>query len=92
MQKERHIYNTTNVNNVDNNIDTKVSTDLTSNKLSLNVNNFSKAKPNTLILHPLPRNDEIDVMLDNDHRSVYFKQMKYGLYVRMALLELLYSR
>ena len=89
MQKERHQDNT-NINNYNNNINTP--NDFISDKLSLNVNNFSKAKPNTLILHPLPRNDEIDVMLDNDPRSVYFKQMKYGLYVRMALLELLYSR
>ena len=88
MQKERHQDNTN--NNSNNNINTP--NDFISDKLSLNVNNFSKAKPNTLILHPLPRNDEIDVMLDNDPRSIYFKQMKYGLYVRMALLELLYSR
>ena len=40
-------------------------------------------------MHPLPRNDEISVELDSDPRSAYFRQMKYGLYVRMALLEML---
>ena len=59
------------------------------NKLTLQ--NFSKAKDKCLILHPLPRNDEIDIKLDNDPRSVYFRQMKYGLYIRIAILEMLFS-
>ena len=59
------------------------------NKLTLQ--NFSKAKEKCLILHPLPRNDEIDIRLDSDPRSVYFRQMKYGLYIRIAILEMLFS-
>ena len=57
----------------------------------LTVHNFANAKPKCIILHPLPRNDEIETNLDNDPRSVYFRQMKYGLYVRIALLEMLFS-
>ncbi|MGN0386510.1 MAG: aspartate carbamoyltransferase [Lachnospiraceae bacterium] len=39
-----------------------------------------------LILHPLPRVNEISVELDDDPRAVYFKQAQYGVYVRMALI------
>jgi len=45
----------------------------------------------TIVLHPLPRNEEILEEVDNDHRAVYFQQSKNGLYVRMALLLLLLS-
>ena len=60
-------------------------------KNKLTVNNFSKAKEKCIILHPLPRNEELDPKLDCDPRSVYFRQMKYGLYVRMALLEMMFN-
>ena len=39
-----------------------------------------------LVLHPLPRVNEISVEVDDDPRAVYFKQAKYGVYVRMALI------
>ncbi len=39
-----------------------------------------------LVLHPLPRVNEISVDLDEDPRAAYFKQAKYGVYVRMALI------
>lgn len=39
-----------------------------------------------LILHPLPRVNEISVELDDDPRAVYFKQAQFGVYVRMALI------
>jgi aspartate carbamoyltransferase catalytic subunit len=39
-----------------------------------------------MILHPLPRVNEIDLEVDSDPRAMYFKQAKYGMYVRMALL------
>ncbi len=39
-----------------------------------------------ILLHPLPRNDEISPELDDDKRAMYFEQAKNGLYVRMALL------
>ena len=60
-------------------------------KNKLTIQNFSKAKEKCIILHPLPRNDEIDTKLDKDPRAVYFRQMKYGLYIRIAILEMLFS-
>jgi aspartate carbamoyltransferase catalytic subunit len=42
-----------------------------------------------VILHPLPRLDEITVEVDSDPRAAYFRQAKNGLYIRMALLKLL---
>lgn len=44
------------------------------------------ARPDMLILHPLPRVNEISVEIDDDPRAVYFKQVQYGVYVRMALI------
>ena len=44
------------------------------------------AKPDMLVLHPLPRVNEISVEVDEDQRAVYFKQVQYGKYVRMALI------
>ena len=39
-----------------------------------------------LVLHPLPRVNEISVEVDDDPRAAYFKQVQYGVYVRMALI------
>ena len=47
---------------------------------------LEKAKEDMLILHPLPRVNEISVEVDDDPRAVYFKQVQYGVYVRMALI------
>jgi aspartate carbamoyltransferase catalytic subunit len=44
------------------------------------------AKEKMYILHPLPRVNEISVEIDSDPRAAYFKQVQYGLYVRMALI------
>lgn len=44
------------------------------------------ASPNMLVLHPLPRVNEISVEVDDDPRAAYFKQVQYGVYVRMALI------
>ncbi|RKI93536.1 aspartate carbamoyltransferase [Parablautia intestinalis] len=44
------------------------------------------AKPDMLVLHPLPRVNEISVEVDEDPRAAYFKQVQYGVYVRMALI------
>ena len=52
---------------------------LTPEKLAL-------AKENMLVLHPLPRVNEISVEVDDDPRAAYFKQAQYGVYVRMALI------
>lgn len=45
------------------------------------------AKKKMIIMHPLPRNQEINVEIDKDSRAVYFTQMKNGLYMRMAILK-----
>lgn len=47
---------------------------------------MSLAKEDMLVLHPLPRVNEISVELDKDPRAAYFKQVQYGVYVRMALI------
>lgn len=47
---------------------------------------MSKAKPDLCVLHPLPRVDEIAIEVDDDPRALYFKQAKYGMYIRMALI------
>ena len=52
----------------------------------LNPAKMELAKPDMLVLHPLPRVNEIAVEVDDDPRAAYFKQAKYGVYVRMALI------
>ena len=44
------------------------------------------AKDNMLVLHPLPRVNEISVEVDEDPRAAYFRQAQYGVYIRMALI------
>lgn len=44
------------------------------------------AKEDMLVLHPLPRVNEIAIEVDDDSRAVYFRQVQYGVYVRMALI------
>lgn len=44
------------------------------------------AKEDMYILHPLPRVNEIATEVDNDPRAAYFKQVQYGVYIRMALI------
>ena len=52
----------------------------------LNNNKIEKAKKDMIVMHPLPRVNEISVEIDNDPRAAYFKQAKCGMYVRMALI------
>lgn len=44
------------------------------------------AKKNMIVMHPLPRVNEIEVEIDDDPRAAYFRQAKCGMYVRMALI------
>ena len=44
------------------------------------------AKKDMMVLHPLPRVNEISVEVDEDERAMYFKQVRYGMYIRMALI------
>jgi aspartate carbamoyltransferase catalytic subunit len=52
----------------------------------INAEKVSLGKKDMMILHPLPRVNEIDPEVDSDPRAMYFRQAKYGMYVRMALL------
>ena len=52
----------------------------------LDAEKMSYAKEDMLVLHPLPRVNEIATEVDNDPRAVYFKQAEFGVYVRMALI------
>ena len=52
----------------------------------LDAKKMKYAGPAMLVLHPLPRVNEISVEVDNDPRAAYFKQVQYGVYVRMALI------
>ena len=52
----------------------------------LDTDKLALAKEDMLILHPLPRVNEIAVEVDNDPRAAYFNQAQYGVYVRMALI------
>lgn len=59
----------------------------------LNKDNIGKVKPNAAILHPLPRNEEISEDIDDDPRAAYHeRQVRNGLYIRVALLDHLLYR
>ena len=53
---------------------------------------MARAKENLVLMHPLPRVGEIPPELDSDPRAAYFRQMKYGLYVRMGILVAMIGR
>lgn len=57
---------------------------------SYKINNavMQHAKSKMIVMHPLPRNEELAEEVDDDPRAAYFRQMRYGLYCRMALLAL----
>lgn len=52
----------------------------------LNKKKMSLAKDDMIVMHPLPRVNEISVEVDDDPRAAYFQQAQYGVYVRMALI------
>lgn len=52
----------------------------------LNAEKMKLAKEDMFVLHPLPRVNEISVEVDDDPRAAYFKQVQYGVYIRMALI------
>jgi aspartate carbamoyltransferase catalytic subunit len=53
---------------------------------------MEKARERMIVMHPLPRVGEIDPAIDTDARAAYFRQMEYGLYVRMALLAMVLGK
>ncbi len=58
-------------------------------KYILKKEHLNKMKSESIIMHPLPRVDEIETEVDSDPRAKYFEQAKNGLFVRMALLKLI---
>ncbi|WP_411168142.1 aspartate carbamoyltransferase [Clostridium sp. MB05] len=52
----------------------------------LEVEKMNLAKKDMIVMHPLPRVNEISIEVDKDERACYFKQAEYGMYVRMALI------
>ncbi|MEE9206534.1 MAG: aspartate carbamoyltransferase [Acidimicrobiia bacterium] len=53
---------------------------------------MKSAKDRMVLMHPLPRVNEISIDVDDDPRAAYFRQMEYGMYVRMALLALVLGK
>lgn len=50
------------------------------------------AKRKMIVMHPLPRVDEINKAFDSDPRAAYFRQAEYGVYVRMAILAMVLGK
>lgn len=61
-------------------------------RYTINDRLLRRMKPDAIILHPLPRTVEIDKAVDEDPRALYFKQATNGLFIRMALLTLLWDK
>ena len=53
---------------------------------------MKQAKEEMIVMHPLPRVGEIAIEVDTDPRAAYFRQVEYGLYVRMALLAMVLGK
>jgi aspartate carbamoyltransferase len=62
------------------------------NAYTITPETMTGAKERMIVMHPLPRLSEIDMAVDDDPRAAYFRQMEYGLYVRMALLAMVLGK
>jgi aspartate carbamoyltransferase catalytic subunit len=60
-------------------------------RYAIGASTLARMKPNAIILHPLPRTVELDRTVDDDPRARYFQQATNGLYVRMALLTMVWE-
>lgn len=58
--------------------------------MCIDASRMSQAKKTLILMHPLPRQDEISVEVDSDPRAAYFKQVENGVYMRMAILDILF--
>lgn len=58
---------------------------------NLGTESLARMKQNAIVMHALPRGPEIDPLVDRDPRAAYFRQSRNGLFVRMALLSLLFE-
>lgn len=68
---------------------TKESYERVKNVFILEPSILTKLKPKSIIMHPLPRVNELSAEIDSDPRAAYFREARNGLYVRMALLSML---
>lgn len=66
--------------------------DLVKNAFIISPETLTQAKEDMIVMHPLPRVGEITMEVDDDPRAAYFRQMEYGLYVRMALLAMVLGK
>ena len=58
---------------------------------SITEKNINKLKKQSIILHPLPRRDEISIEIDNDSRAKYFEQVVNGMWIRAALILMMFG-
>lgn len=66
--------------------------DVDLSKYNIDGNVLKRMRSNSIIMHPLPRSVEINADVDNDARAAYFRQARNGLYVRMALLTMVFDQ
>jgi aspartate carbamoyltransferase len=72
--------------------DDVVDYDLVKDSYVITSDTLESAKERMIVMHPLPRVGEIATEVDDDPRAAYFRQMEYGMYVRMALLALVLGK
>jgi aspartate carbamoyltransferase catalytic subunit len=60
-------------------------------RFKLTTSNISQLKPTTVIMHPFPRRDEIDVAIDSDPRAMYWRQERNGMWTRAALIAYIFD-
>ncbi len=58
----------------------------------IDMQTMARARERMILMHPLPRVTEIAMEVDDDPRAAYFRQMEYGLYIRMALLAMVLGK
>ncbi|NQV07137.1 aspartate carbamoyltransferase [bacterium] len=66
--------------------------DRVKNEFVIDTDTLTAAKQRMIVMHPLPRVNEITMEVDDDPRAAYFRQMEYGMYVRMALLAMVLGK
>jgi len=59
---------------------------MANDQFRLTADNVRKMRKDAIVMHPLPRVNEIDPEVDDDPRAVYFQQARNGLWVRMAVI------
>jgi len=67
------------------------SADIDTSKYKITAAEMSLCKPDTILMHPLPRRDEIATEVDSDPRAMYWRQMRNGMWIRAALIATTFS-